>query len=377
MKIELFKMERMQSTWENVVEHNLSESGVHPLSLEELLTTEEKKEMFRLPLGYSQTNGTPELRAEICRLYPGASLDSVLVTSGSSEANFLLMWSLVERGDEVLFMMPNYMQIWGLLRSFGAVVKPFFLREELGWQPDPAELKKLVTSKTRYIILTNPNNPTGARLKEEVRQTIINLAADCGAWVIADEVYQGAERDGQLTPSFWGTYNRLFVVNGLSKAYGLPGTRIGWIVGPEEKIMTTWPYHDYTTISPSTLSDWLARVALRPENRRRILERTRAILNRNWPVLESWLEKQDGLFSYQPPEAGAILFTRYRLPINSTWLVERLIQEKSVLIVPGDHFEMDRYLRFGYGAEQEYLQAGLAKVSSFLATLKETEGHQK
>ncbi len=377
MKIEIFKMERMQSTWENVVEHNLSESGVHPLSLEELLTAEEKKEMLRLPLGYSQTNGTPELRAEISRLYPGASLDSVLVTSGSSEANFLLMWSLIEPGDEVLFMMPNYMQMWGLLRAFGAVVKPFFLREELGWQPDPDELKKLVTAKTRFIILTNPNNPTGARLNEEARKTILSLAADCRAWIIADEVYQGAERDGQLTPSFWGMYERLFVVNGLSKAYGLPGARIGWIVGPEEKIMATWPYHDYTTISPSTLSDWLARIALRPENRQRILERTRKILNHNWPLLESWLKSQDGLFSYLPPEAGAILFTRYRLNINSTRLVERLISEKSVLIVPGDHFEMDHYLRFGYGAEEEYLRAGLAKVGLFLATLRQAEGRGK
>ncbi len=370
MKIEIFKMERMQSTWENVVEHNLSESGVHPLSLDELLTKEEKEEMLHLPLGYSQTNGTPELRQEISRLYPGASLDSILVTTGSSEANFLLMWSLIEPGDEVIFLMPNYMQMWGLLRAFGAQVKPLYLRDELGWQPDLDELKKLVTSRTRYIIITNPNNPTGARLNNESREKIIELAAEAGAWIIADEVYQGAERDGQLTPSFWGKYDRLFVVNGLSKAYGLPGTRIGWIVGPEERVTATWPYHDYTTISPSTLSDWIARIALRPENREKILRRTRNILNHNLPILTDWLQSQDGLFSFRPPEAGAILFARYSLGINSTTLVEKLIKEKSVLIVPGDHFEMDHYLRFGYGVEEEYLRQGLEKIGSLIASLK-------
>jgi aspartate/methionine/tyrosine aminotransferase len=370
MKIEYFKMERMQSTWENVVEHNLSESGVHPLSLNELLTEEEKEILLHIQLGYSQTNGTPELREEIRRLYPGSSPDSILVTSGSSEANFLLIWSQIEPGDEAIFLMPNYMQMWGLLRSFGARVKPWFLREELGWQPDLDELKKLVTPKTRLIIITNPNNPTGARLNQEARKAIIEAAAGSGAWIISDEVYQGAERDGELTPTFWGSYERVFVVNGLSKAYGLPGVRIGWIVGPEEKIASIWPYHDYTTISPSTLSDWLARIALRPSNREKILKRTRAILNHNWPILENWLMSQNGLFSFRPPEAGAIAFARYHLEINSTELVNKLIHEKSVLIVPGDHFEMDHYLRFGYGAEETYLKEGLEKISSLLREIR-------
>lgn len=370
MRIEPFKMERMQSTWENVVDHNLSESGVHPLCLEDLLTEEEKSQMLTLSLGYSQTNGTPELRETISHLYPGASLDSILVTSGSSEANFLLMWSQIEPGDEVVFLMPNYMQMWGLLRAFGAVVKPWYLKEELGWQPDPDDLKKLVNAKTKFIIVTNPNNPTGSRLNQEVRQTIIKMASDYGVWIIADEVYQGAERDGQLTPSFWGSYDKVFIVNGLSKAYGLPGVRIGWIVGPEDKIASIWPYHDYTTISPSTLSDWLARLALRPDNREKILKRTRDILNHNWPIIEEWLKSWNGLFTFHPPEAGAIVFVRYHFKINSTQLVERLIHEKSVLIVPGDHFDMDYYLRFGYGAEEAYLRQGLEKIASLIQQIK-------
>lgn len=374
MKLEHFKMERMQSTWENEVEYNLSESGVHPLTLREFLSPEEIREVQEVGLGYSQSNGTPELRAQIARLYPGASPENVLVTNGSSEANYVLMWSLAERGDEVVFMMPNYMQMWGLIRGFGAVLKPLWLREKLGWAPDLDELRSLVTPKTKLIVVTNPNNPTGAVLRGEAMSALVEAADRVGAWIVADEVYQGAERTGETTPSFWGRYDRAAIVNGLSKAYGLPGLRIGWIVGPKEFILKTWPYHDYTTISPSILSDRLARIALSPAIREKILKRTRGIIKSNYPVLESWLHKQAGLFSFIPPQAGAIAFARYALKANSTDLVTRLIQEKSALIVPGDHFEMDHHLRFGFGSEPEYLKKGLARVEELLAELRKASG---
>jgi len=372
MKIEQFKMERMQSTWENVVGFNLSESGVHPLSLSELVGEEELREIAGLGLGYSQTNGTLELRREIAALYPRSDVDQILTTAGSSEANFLLMWSNIDPGDEVVFMMPNYMQMWGLLRGFGAVLKPLWLREGLGWAPDLDELRKVVGSKTKLIIVTNPNNPTGAVLSREAMTAIIEAAARVGASIIADEVYQGAERIGDTTQSFWGKYERAVVVNGMSKAYGLPGVRIGWIVGPREFIQKTWAYHDYTTISPSILSDRIARIALVPENRLKILTRTRDILQKNFPILKAWLESQEGFFSFIPPLAGAIAFARYDSPVNSTTLATRLIEEKSVLIVPGDHFEMDHHLRFGFGSERDYLQAGLARVSEFLAGIRKS-----
>jgi aspartate/methionine/tyrosine aminotransferase len=366
MKIDVFKMERMQSTWENVVEYNLSESGVHPLSLKELLTPDELTSLTKVELGYTQTNGTTGLREAIARLYPGVSLDQILATAGSSEANFLLIWSLIEPGDEVLFELPNYMQMGGLLRAFGANVKPFRLRESLGWQPDLDEMKKLVTPKTKLIVLTNPNNPTGSVLDAEIMKGIVALAAGVGAWILADEVYQGAELAGPQTPSFWGLWEKTIVVNGLSKAYGLPGLRIGWIIGPEEIVKRTWPYHDYTTISPSALSDRLATIALGPGKRERILERTRGILNANYPALERWLNGHDGLFSFVPPKAGAIAFAKYALEVPSVDLVERLIREQSVLLVPGDHFETEGYLRFGYGSDQGYLLKALARIDEAL-----------
>ncbi len=373
MKIEPFKMERMQSTWENVVTYNLSESGVHPIPLKELISQEEENELLSLELGYCQTNGTPELRKMISQLYPGSNPENILVTNGSAEANFILVWSHIEPGDEVLFMLPNYMQMWGLLRGFGAAVKPYYLHEELHWAPDLEELKKLVTKKTKLIVITNPNNPTGAVLNEESMKVIIELAEGADAWILSDEVYQGAEFEGEATPSFYGRYEKAIVVNGLSKAYGLPGLRIGWIMASEDFIKKTWSYHDYTTIAPSILSDRLAQIALTPENREKIRRRTQSILKSNFPKLESWLKEKSGLFEFVPPRAGAIAFVRYNLGINSTELVEKLIHEKSVLVVPGDHFEMDHYLRFGFGEKEKKLLEALELIGETLDEVKRRE----
>lgn len=370
MKIEYFKMERMQSQYEFKVDYNLSESGVHPLSFRELLSQEEWEDILKTPLGYLQTNGTRVLRERICSLYPGTDIENILVTTGSAEANFLLSWSQVEPGDEVLFMIPNYMQLWGLMRAFGANVKTFALKEELEWNPDLDELRDLVSPRTKIICVTNPNNPTGSRLSREARETIVELAEKTGAWIFADEVYQGAELDRKMTPSFWGTHDKVVISNGLSKAYGLPGLRVGWMVAPEAFIQKVWPYHDYTTISISSLSDRLASKALDPGRRHEILERTRKILNDNVGILMSWLDKQGTVFRCVPPQAGAIVFPHYDLDIHSRLLVERIRETKSVLIVPGDHFGMEGYLRIGYGEEKEKLEKALSLIEETIQEIK-------
>lgn len=369
MKIEPFEMERMQSQWENRVSHNLSESGVHPMTVGDLLTPEEHHEVFRHRLLYVQSNGTPELRSAVAALYHGATADNVVVTNGTAEANYLSAWRLVEPGDEVVMMLPNYMQLWGILRSQGATVVPWTLREEAGWTPDVDELRRIVTPKTRLILICNPNNPTGSILSEGAMREIAAVAAKSGAWIVADEVYRGAEREGPETPSFWGMHDRLLVTCGLSKAYGLPGLRIGWVVGPAPTVAELWGRKDYLTISPGALSDFLARKALRPIARRRILERTRGILRQNYPLLEGWVKQRPAALRMVPPRAGAIAYLRYAWKVNSTSLVERLRDERSVLIVPGDHFGMDGYLRIGFGNEPDDLRAGLSRIDALLDAL--------
>jgi hypothetical protein len=196
---------------------------------------------------------------------------------------------------------------------------------------------------------------------------ITAAARRSGAWLLVDEVYRGAEREREMTPSFWGRYEKLIITSGLSKAYGLPGLRIGWMLSTPELVARAWSYHDYTTIGPGPMSDMLARVALAPERRKWLLERTRRILNENYPVIRDWVASHGSLFSLVPPQAGAIAYLKYDLPINSLELVERLREEKSVLIVAGEHFLMGNYLRIGYGANPEHLRSGLQLTSDFIS----------
>jgi len=373
MSFEPFAMERWQSTWENRVQFNLSESGVHPLSVAELaaLAGASLEEIAAARLGYPQSNGTEPLRAAIAALYAGATPDHIVVTNGSAEANFCVCWRFVEPGDRVAIVLPTYMQTWGLARTFGATIVPIWLHEEAGWQPDPAEVDAAIAPGTKLVIVTNPNNPTGAILSAGAVDRIVGRVDAVGAWLLADEVYQGAERTGETTASFWGRSSRVVVTNGLSKAYGLPGLRIGWCVAPPALAAELWARKDYTTIGPSVVSDLLATRALGAAVRPRILERTRAILRANWSVLERWLHAQGVEFRYGPSEAGAICYARYRSAVNSSALAERLRRDHSVLIVPGDQFGMDHYLRFGFGPLTSELEAALERVATALRALRD------
>ena len=367
MKFPIFELERVQSLYENTVEYNLTESGFHPFTLRELLTPEQLKQVEETVLGYGQTNGSLGLRQRIAALYPGQTAENVLVTNGSSEANLVTCHTLVDRGDEIVMMVPNYMQIWGVAEEMGAVPVAFHLREEDRWAPDLDELRKVVSDRTRLITVCNPNNPTGYTLSESEMREIVAIAERVGAWVHADEVYRGAELDGVERPSFIGLSERVIVSGGLSKAYAMPGLRLGWMVGPEETIATSWAFHDYTTITAGILSNQIGEIALSPELRPRVLERSRSMLRRNLELTIDWVRSQGDLLRFVPPKAGGMAFMHYDLEINSSELADWLRTEKDVFILAGDCYGMDRFFRIGIGAEEEYLVAGLDRVRSALA----------
>jgi aspartate/methionine/tyrosine aminotransferase len=364
MQIQPFALERWQSEWENLVKHNLSESGVHRMSVQDLLGPGQAPEVLSQGLSYGYSNGSNALRAAITAQYPGATPEQVVVTNGSAEANFISAWRVIEPGDEVVMVLPNYMQLHGLFQAFGARVVPVLLREGEGWALDLDLLRRAVNPKTRVIAVCNPNNPTGAILTEAEMTGVVDTAARHGSWLLADEVYRGAEREGPETRTFWGRYDRLFATCGLSKAYGLPGLRIGWVVGPRETAGELWARKDYTSIFPGIISDLLAQKAL--EMRDRILERTRGILRANWPGMAEWLGRNRHVLTVVPSKAGAIVYARYNLKMSSTELISRLKDEEDVLIVAGDHFGMDGFIRIGYGNEPADLRAALARLTTFL-----------
>ena len=265
-------MERMQSTWENLVDYDMSESGVRPLTLRELVEMGFDLDAFLdRPLGYSQSNGTLELRERLAAIYPGADVEQIEVTNGTSEANYLIALSQLRPGDEVAMEVPNYMQMPGVARSLGATVRTFSLRQDTGWEPDWDEFERAVTSRTRLLYLSNPNNPTGSVLSRGAMERIVSRCESTGAWLLADEVYLGAEVDRERTASFWGMSDRVIVTSGLSKAYGIPGVRIGWMVGPRSLVSECWSQHDYLTIGPNKLSDRLASCRRRTEEPRALL----------------------------------------------------------------------------------------------------------
>ncbi len=367
-----FVMERMMSKWENVVDYNLSESGVHPMTLGELLAMDGKSPdaLGDVEFDYPQANGTVELRRNIARYYPGAGPDNVLITVGAAEANYLTLHTLLDPGDEIVIMMPNYMQVWGVAKNRGLRVKIFNLLEAEGWAPDLAELERVVGPETKLIAVCNPNNPTGRIMTEAEMSAVVAIAERVGAWILADEVYTGAEREtDDEAPTFYGRSERVIAVGSMSKAYGLPGLRIGWAVGPAGTVDDMWARHEYTTISTTMLSNKLAAIAMSETVRPQILARTRKFIRDGYPVLEEWMRSHGNTFSLVPPEAAAIAFVRYHFDINSTDLVERIRDDKSVLIVPGDHFGLDNYIRISYGLPHDYLTAGLDRIHEAIMEL--------
>jgi aspartate/methionine/tyrosine aminotransferase len=368
-----FLMERMMSQFEQAVAYNLSESGVHPIVLRDLLEDDAERiaELLATDLNYPHVNGIPQLRENIARLYSGATAQNVLVTVGAAEANYITTRTLLSPGDEIAIMLPNYMQIWGIARNHGLRVRAFHLREDRGWSLDAEELNEAVTPQTRLIAVCNPNNPTGYVLSESEMEALVTAADRAGAWILADEVYAGAERLGdEQTPSFYGRYDKVIAVGSMSKAYGMPGLRIGWAAGPPQTLDDIWARHEYITLSATMLSNRLAALALSPQVRPRIIGRAREYIRRGYPVLQRWMEDHGDLFRLTPPQAAAIAFVRYDLEVNSTELMDRLRRDKSVLVVPGDHFGLDHFLRISFGLPHDYLTAGLDRIHELLVELE-------
>lgn len=371
MNIDLFEMERYQSLHWHEVEYDLSESGVLPMSIRELFGPAADAEAFLAStMGYPLSEGSPDTRAAIAEWYPGADVENVTVVNGGSEANLLTLWTLLKPKGRLAFMTPNYLQGQGLGRHFGRGTDTFRLKLRDGrWELDLHELDRAVTSSTKVVMVCNPNNPTGHVLTEPEMDAVVAAADRVGAWIVADEIYRGAELDtDETTPTFWGRYDKVVITSGLSKAFAMPGLRVGWIVAPSDLIAKIWEHHDYTTLTPSSIGDRLAAFAMQPVVRENILARTRAIMRTNYPALDGWLRLHD-VFSWARPGAGAIAYAKYDLPIKSKALVERIRTDRSVLLVPGSMFGLGKGLRFGFGYDIGRTLEGLARVDETLAEL--------
>ncbi|MET8826335.1 aminotransferase class I/II-fold pyridoxal phosphate-dependent enzyme [Streptomyces sp. NPDC004610] len=353
--------------------YSLADSGCRPIRLRDLVDSEQSlSRLLDSELSYPPTCGTDRLRALIAQWHAGSPdhASEVIVTVGAAEANTVAVETLIRPGDHVVTMTPGYRQVWGAALNRGAVVEDFPLDPRRGWRPDIDALADVVRPDTRAISVTTPNNPAGTILTEEEIRAIVSIADRAGAWILSDEVHRGTElRTEQASPTFWGRYDRVVCVGSLSKAFGMPGLRLGWLIAPPALTPKLRRRHEYTTVSAAGPAMALAELALIPVTRTRLLNRYRGFLRESWTQMQQWIAAHDELLSAVPPQATSLAFVRYRLDLPSTEVAEALHARGGVLVGPGAHFGTEHHLRFTYGQEPAHLAAALEKTSHVLKEL--------
>ena len=368
MKVDPFLVEKWLNTYELDVEVNISETCVDPFTISEFLSLVDREDFFKdfgnTQLTYGYIPGSPALRHGLAGLYDGLGPGNILVTGGAIGANFLVFYSLVEPGDTVISVHPTYQQLYSVAKSFGANVKLLKMRMEDGWLPDLGRLADLVDARTRLIVINNPNNPTGSLMDAETLHGICEMAESVEAYILDDESYRGVYIDpDERVPSIVELYEKGIATGSFSKPFSLTGLRLGWIAAQEDVIAMCEDHRDYTTISNGIIDDALATLAV--ENVEKIAERNAEIVQRNYEIMSNWVAKEP-LIDWAPPRGGTIAFLRHKLDITSEELCLRLIRDKSVLLVPGSCFEMDGFLRMGWGGDTETLKEGLSRFTEFL-----------
>lgn len=371
MKIREFGVERWMDQYENHCELNLAETCVESLTVEELLDLAGKKDailadVLPMKLTYGAIDGTERLRSNVASLYEKQAVPNVLITHGAISANALVYETLVEPGDHVISVLPTYQQHYSIPESYGAQVEILRLRPEQGFLPDLDELKRMIRPDTRLIAINNPNNPTGSLMERPFLEAIVAIARSCGAYILCDEVYRGTDQHGDgFTASIADLYEKGISTGSMSKTWSLAGLRVGWIVAPVELIGRVQIHRDYNTISVGMLNDLFASIAL--ENRAALLKRNHEILRTNLALLDAWIAKEPAL-SYVKPKSGTTALVRVDLPVSSRDFCVALLEKTGVMFTPGSALDMEGYVRIGYTNSRAVLEAGLARVSAFLAT---------
>jgi len=351
---------------ETNVKYDIAESGILPLSMNDLLDFEPVAEraatlerLTSLPLGYSEARGTEALRSQLAATYSRGDADHILVTTGAIEANFLLFNQLLEAGDHVIAPYPAYQQLYSVPRAIGCEVSLWHVGPDTGYKYDLRALERLLTPRTRVIVVNTPHNPTGAMISPEDARRVYEMAASVGAAVIGDEAYRWlAVPDGDpFAPPMFDLGERGISVGTLSKPFGLPGLRIGWIAGPPDLIRACWGMRDYITLSPGKLNDGLAQLAM--AHREQIVARNRQIITANLATASRWMGERADVVSWTPPRGGLLALIKYDLPIASLELADKLAIDYSVMLAPGSAFGYEHHLRLGVGQRPDIFSAGL------------------
>lgn len=370
MNIKTSRYEEWQSRLEKHVDYNICESMVAAFTTDELLALnpaaaeELRARMEGDLLNYGWIEGSAEFKRVVASLYQTeVASDRILQTNGGTGANLNALMCLIEPGDHVVIESPAYEPLEIFARELGAEVDLWHLREERGWQPDIAELERLVRPDTKAIILVNASNPLGVVLERPLLEQVIEVARSVGAYVMCDEAFRPFD-DTLDFASVVDLYEKIVVTCTMSKAYSLPGIRIGWVVGDEEMAQRVRTLRDYTCVSCGVQNDLLATFAL--ENRGAVLERNREIVFRNLQIADEWVDTQPRA-SWQRPRGVTTGYLRLDIPQNDIDFCLRLATERKTLLIPGGCFDLPCGARLGYCAREQVLREGLRRLAAALA----------
>jgi aspartate/methionine/tyrosine aminotransferase len=348
-------------TYQYAVSYDIGESAVKYLTFDQLGI-----DLGKLPIRYGYHTGRPDLREILAAQYDGLSADHVLVTGGGSEANFAIISALLKPGDHMIVEHPNYPSLYEVPRSLGLDVSLFTLRYEDGFRPRWDDLEKLVTPRTKLISLTHPNNPTGSMISRGELERVIELVESRDIYLMFDETYRDLAYENKL-PSAASLSSKVVIISSMSKIYGLPGIRIGWLATKDRYLLdATLAIREQVSITNNALGEEIAVQVLKRQEE--FLNRARTRVKRNLGIVSEWMAKQDK-FEWVFPEAGVVAFPRIKPEITvDPEKVYRLLAEKyKTFTIPGRHFEMDnRHFRLGFGGEPEEIRIGLGNFEKAL-----------
>jgi capreomycidine synthase len=350
---------------------DLGSSGVQSFSLAELRQLLEipRDELDEIVFDDSRTLGDPRLRSAIAAHWGEADPSRVMATNGSTEANYLIMNALLRPGDEVIVLAPLYQQLYGIAAAIGCNLLTWQLRPEDGFAPDIEDLRRLISPRTRMVIVNFPHNPTGASINLRQQDELVELVAGAGAYLVWDAAFAELIYEGSPLPPPV-SYQRSISFGTLSKAYGLAGLRVGWCIAPTDVLAKCERLRDYVTLHLSPLVELLARRAI--EKADVLLNIRRRQLRVNLEILATWIAQQEGLVEWTRPLGGACGFVRLPFVRDTEPFCHQLAREHRVLLVPGTCFGYPQHVRLGFGGPTEDLKEGLSRLAALVESNAES-----
>jgi aspartate/methionine/tyrosine aminotransferase len=367
-----FRLEEYLGKWEFDARHYLTASDAQSMTIEELLALggdADREAFMRMPLTYLETWGSQDLREAVAGTYEQIDTEHVLAFAGAQEALFWAIQELVAPGDHAVVTVPCYQSMETVTLATGADVSALLVRRENGWALDLDELRGLLRPTTKLVAVNYPNNPTGYVPDAETFRELVELCDERGAWLFCDEVYRGIEVDPARTlPQAADLSQTAISLNVVSKSYGLPGLRIGWLACQDRALLERLEKRKhYTTICNPGPTEFLAAVALR--HRERIWARNRGIVAANLPLFADFFARWAALFDWEPPLGGCVCFPRYK-GADVEDFCRQLLMKKGVVVLPASIYYSELadapvdHFRVGLG--RLGLEAGLDAFDRFL-----------